>query len=269
MLDVVVGVVRSTDGRSVTLKHKKGKESVLKRTMEYLVLEGRALTIWDGFGFENEARSPEGQLLGDEYEAIEKSDRPVFTPVSSKSNSGITADVTTGPRLYWFKEGTVGEVTRRSLTIRRGERSDRRLATAIVHPDLEGGTGEFSLSLVLPDQQFERLLRTVWSARPPCRLRVDVHIVCFGESPLTILLAADKSIPTKLDEIYANQSTLGPLPVVSDKQDDRLIEAQVEQNDPMLAAIRRLQSTMLSIKKALWWSLAFVVVIAIIAFLRR
>jgi hypothetical protein len=103
MLDVVVGVVRSTDGRSVTLKHKKGKESVLKRTMEYLVLEGRALTIWDGFGFENEARSPEGQLLGDEYEAIEKSDRPVFTPVSSKSNSGITADVTTGPRLYWWR----------------------------------------------------------------------------------------------------------------------------------------------------------------------
>jgi hypothetical protein len=109
----------------------------------------------------------------------------------------------------------------------------------------------------------------VWSARPPCRLRVDVHIVCFGESPFTILLAADESIPTKLDEICANQSTLGPLPVVSDKQDDRFLEAQVEQNDPMLAATRRLQSTMLSIRKALWWMLGFVVVIAVILIVGR
>jgi hypothetical protein len=102
MFDAVEGLVRSTDGRSVTLKHKKGKETVLERTMAYLVLEGRALAISDGFLFENVARSPEGQFLGSEYKAIEKVDRPVFTPTGSTLRSGITADVTTKPRLYWF-----------------------------------------------------------------------------------------------------------------------------------------------------------------------
>ena len=114
MLDVVVGVVRSSDGRSVTLKHKSGKEIVLNVGVELLVLEGSARTLWDGFSFENEARSPEGQppiIFKNEYEAIRNVARPVFTVISSALDSGI---VTTSERLHWFKDGSVGKVTRAS-----------------------------------------------------------------------------------------------------------------------------------------------------------
>ena len=64
MLSAVEGVVRSTDGHTVTLKHKNGKESLLELGMQLLILEGRALTLWDGFSFESEVgRRPTSRRL--------------------------------------------------------------------------------------------------------------------------------------------------------------------------------------------------------------
>ena len=88
------------------------------------------------------------------------------------------------------------------------------------------------------------------------------------KNPFLKLLDANNPIPTKLDEISARQFTLGPQPVVGAKYDP-VSEAHIEESDPMLAAIRRLQSKMLGIRKALWWTLGFVVAIAVILLLRH
>ena len=62
----------------------------------------------------------------------------------------------------------------------------------------------------------------------------------------------------------------GPLPVVGAKRDSLsdAVEDNIWQIDPTVGAIRQLQSTIVSIRKALWWLLGLVVFIAVILFLR-
>ena len=100
-----------------------------------LVLEGHPLRIRDGFEFENEVRSPEGKIFSDKWDAVTETDRPVFTPTSSKLSSGIVPDnvtVSGGWGFYWLKEGTVGEITRFSLSLHRGERAPQQALELLV-----------------------------------------------------------------------------------------------------------------------------------------
>ena len=185
MFKDVVGVSRP-DGRSVTLKHKKGKDTVLERTLVQLNFEGRALTASDGFYYENETRLAEGQPPINEFygDAIQKHDGPlVFTVTSSRLHPTISGDVTSEDRLYWFKDQSFGgEVKRKHVQINK---ADRYLATADVWNDALPDTGNinmmFLMSVLLPAQEFDRLFRNIWLATTPCRLRLVTNVVCFQE----------------------------------------------------------------------------------------
>jgi hypothetical protein len=274
MFKEIVGVARP-DGRSVALKHKKGEDIVLEQRVVQLVLQGRAVTVSDGFYFENETRLAEGQPpLNEIYdsEAIEKHDGPlVFTVTGSRPYPRITAEVTTEDHLYWFKDQNFGgEVNRKRVEIIP---TDLHRATARVWNDALPDSGAinmvFAVTILLPGKEFERLFRNIWVAKTPCRLRLVTHMVCFQEPteaafnvffPNDFLFEQDKPIPAKLESIHAEQSTLAPVNI------PRIVAD--EQEDPALAASQRLQATMQSIEKALWWMLLFVVTIAAILILR-
>jgi hypothetical protein len=284
VINAITGVDRSPDGRAVTLKYKKGSEEVLKLEVEYLVLEGDVATLLEGFRFANLVKSPEGQrIFPSEFEAIDEVNRPVFAMTGAESNSAIMADLTTTASLYCLKGGVVGKIRRTHLTIYRGKPADGYRAGAIVSTEYEGRLGTLFLSLLLPDQQFDRLFRTIWSARLPCRLGVQAYVVGFGRKSF-FLLDADLSVkhmgalstqvPVKMGEISATpispRTLAGPLPAVGAKRDSLsdAVEDNIWQINPTVGAIRQLQSTILSIRKALWWLLGLVVFIAVILFLR-
>ena len=282
MFDGVEGVARP-DGRSVRLKHKKGNDTVLKRKLVQLIFEGRALTLSDGFYFESVMRpakdQPPVKTLLDERRAIEEHDgSAVFTVTSSQLQRGISATVTTEDSLCWFKDQHFGgEVNSRRVSIHPGPKEGGHRAMAHVWNDAVPDTGNinmmFLVDIALPEQEFDRLFRNIWLAKAPCRLRIELHIVCFQEAaeadlnpvgfPNNFVFEADEPIPVSLNGIYAEGSTLAPASAplwVPDKQEP--------DEDEALAATRNLQSTMQKIEKALRWLLLFVVGIAVILLLR-
>ena len=112
----------------------------------------------------------------------------LFSTSASEKRSGLSVTRGRGPGADCVMEisvSIVGMVLPVSSNIGRGDSPKQTMSTTtlsrqgaladhtrsnffvnaiVLDPDLEEGTGQFSLELVLPDQQFERLLR---SALPP------------------------------------------------------------------------------------------------------
>jgi hypothetical protein len=233
-------------------------------------LEARAVTVTDGFYFDNVTRPAEGldPVLDYPERAIkEHGGPPVFTVTKSSPQPSIRANLTSDDNLYWFKGQSFDEIKNKVVNIHK---SDQHYAQVNVWNDALHETGNinmmFLLSIRLPAQEFDRLIKNLWVANAPCRLRLEQHIVCLQEQveadlnpvgfPNNYVFEVGPAIPVMFEGIYIEQSTIAPASITRIPSDDD------EEFDP-LAANRQLQALVQKIEKRLLWLLVFVAAIAV------
>jgi hypothetical protein len=276
-------VVRTSE-RSVALKRKKKEDTVLKRRLALLVLEGRAVTVRDEFDYETETRAAEGQpplSLGEELRAIEEHNGSVvFTVTGSELRPSINFDITTNDNLYWFNDDGFGEIECKSMEIAPAPTELGHWYSASVYNDAPRETGNtnmtFLFDLRLPKAEFERLFQKLWLGRGQSQLRVVLNVVCFQEPleaayndwfPNNLLFEVGGPIPVKLKSIHAEQATLAPAnfsPIIVDEDESLDEQEDLSNEEYILVTIRRVHSTMKGIEKMLWWTVNLVGVIAVI-----